>query len=860
MHKPRPRGQLAVGGEPTADDAKFIELVARRLTNLRALSGLTSMRMVKALPDGGYVIAQDMGGVFKCITHKPNPSIEPKNDFDGVAQTNIPMLFSGTVTRAIVAHGQGVEIRVTNQTRKRVVGYNGSARVPERIELQRFKVSYHHLFHEFQPKNPGPWTYTQYVQQRPTWYSGAMAEVMQVVGGYGRQDFNELPKDLCEQAQMVLPQAVARKVEIEIGNVRLPGYTGRANTKGQFCYDYKFYNTHAVSFDAENRPWLIQVSLKGVYAMPLPLIPATTTLAFREYITEQGDHEIEKILDRFGGMPSGESFPIKEEDFEAWRRAGVIIKVCDSADFYSHIAYSTACGWSFNAAGSEAYNTCYDYYDDEGLGYGLTYKLSLSLGAAENDGKLPQTFNIDDHRLRAKLNRYLSGLYRLMSRDNRAKHLAIKYKIRRVDIGLILQRLDFDPDSSELDYWDSLELGSIANHSGSVSEVGRGYLYHGAKFMYQPQIKYPEPFLGGCVSHDFLPLINGRGKDEYPNCDTIMFCYFVGNDLKVVKYFRDGRDFQRYAEDNYEECMIVGAWERTEYHSRESLLGHFYTSDIDQRVSVTGRTTRTNIVGQDKGYDHTPWFEFDAPFWKPGTIWRNRYFTHEVTTVSTDGRSISTAICVPYFNRNSVIHAKRDFTYGRLKSESGRLMYVRDPTSYRYWTYDFVMHWAGSLPVMNGKPFPKDGSPVWVEIEEYYPGPCSDFADQGSWIPGLPADYTWLVHPEADVWQLNGGGGVPSYKDHSETFEAEDSKEGRLDFCVFTYPRLVHKNVPDTMYFMGSPDPYLGVFYRDASRVVFGDSEYANVSEQAGGRRKFWGNSKLVDHKSAHNFIGVINE
>ena len=63
--------------------------------------------------------------------------------------------------------------------------------------------------------------------------------------------------------------------------------------------------------------------------MPLPLVPATTTEAFREYIEEVADEEILKILDRFGGMPSGESFPVGQ-DFQAWRRAGVVIKVCDT--------------------------------------------------------------------------------------------------------------------------------------------------------------------------------------------------------------------------------------------------------------------------------------------------------------------------------------------------------------------------------------------------------------------------------------------------------------------------------------------------------------------------------------------------
>lgn len=97
----------------------------------------------------------------------------------------------------------------------------------------------------------------------------------------------------------------------------------------------------------------------GVWAMPLPMVPATTTQAFRDYMEKVGDQEIIDILDRFGGMPSGESFPIREDEFQTWKRAGVIIKVCDTADFYDHIMYASACGWSFNTRGTEGYNTCY---------------------------------------------------------------------------------------------------------------------------------------------------------------------------------------------------------------------------------------------------------------------------------------------------------------------------------------------------------------------------------------------------------------------------------------------------------------------------------------------------------------------
>ena len=275
-------------------------------------------------------------------------------------------------------------------------------------------------------------------------------------------------------------------------------------------------------------------------------------------------------------------------------------------------------------------------------------------------------------------------------------------------------------------------------------------------------------------------------------------------------------------------------------------------------MAPTVITTRT--VGKDLGYDSKPWFAFDAPFWKPGTMWRNLYFSHKVSIDTVEGNSMAVAICIPYLCRNAVLHAYRESTSGASKRESMAMHYVRDPYSYRFWTYDFVMHWAGGLPVQNGTPSPKNGSPVWVEIENYDPTPCSDFADQGPWVPALPADYTWLIHPSASAWNLSGGGGAPSLKPYSTFTQEEASEKGKLDINILDGGARVHGRVPATTYFLGSPDPYVGVFYRDACKAVFGQAVYANVSEDVGGRRKYWGHSRLVDHDSAHHFIGVIQE
>ena len=186
---------------------------------------------------------------------------------------------------------------------------------------------------------------------------------------------------------------------------------------------------------------------------------------------------------------------------------------------------------------------------------------------------------------------------------------------------------------------------------------------------------------------------------------------------------------------------------------------------------------------------------------------------------------------------------------------------MRDPTSYRYWTYDFVFAWAGGLEKMTGKPYPVNGSPVWVEIEQYNPSEYSDFAGQGSWLPDLPYDITWLVHPDTNQWNHSGGGGAPKVKEYSISSTEPSSTTGSVYFDISEAPTQVHGQIPQEWYFYMSPDEFGNVFYRDACKVVFGDIEYANISELDQNNRRYkWGYCSLVDHKSAYHFIGVINE
>lgn len=859
MHSPRPYGLSIEGGELTEQDQAFIQSTVLQFTNFKEAGQLQNIRNTYDLPDGGYCIVQDMGGVFKCFAYKPY-NIDKTFKFDGLAKLYVPMFYSGLVTKARVRLEDGVSIKITEQCRRRLTNYSNENLPTKELHLKRFVVEPNSkIVPEFIPQDSNGWITTQYVQQRPTWYSGAIAEVMQIVGGYGKQDMNSLPDNPLERTQLNIPNKYIERIKNELEGVRLPGYSGIPPLDGEFQFDYKFRKTNGITFDQSNQPWLTQISSSGVFAMPLPLVPATTTNAFYEFVEETKDQEILNMLNRFGGMPSGEGFP-KGLDFETWRRAGVIIKVCNTSEFYKNSAYSDACGWSFNLSGTEGFNTCYTY-NDQGIIVGKSFMLGLNFAAATNRGWLQQVTTTSENA--QIIGAYLEKLFALLPHDSEQAK-AIMYKLRRIDQDNIYQRAlsrVYGPvgvTSNDVDYWNNLELGPIAHLSGNMNEVAQGYLYHDAKPKNQPQIKFPWVEVNGCVSFDFSAYTT---PVEKPNCDTIMYGYYNGDNLKVIKYFVDWRSYIKDVQSDFETVMTVGSWQQIETTGNSSPQGHFYTTDLDFREVFSPNVTTTTIKGEDKGFDSKPFFSFDYFFAMPGSIWRNRYYTHLSKSNTIRSEAISLGICIPYFNRDSAILAKWRVKLGETISEGYALHSMQDPTTYRYWTYDHVFAWSGTPDKMTGKPYPVNGNPVWVEVKKYNPSEYSDFADQGSWLPDMPYDITWLIHPDSHVWVNSGGGGVPKVKEYSFTKIGPASENGAVHFDITDTPAQVHAFIPDNWYFSISPKESGGFFYRDACKVVFGNSIYANISETDQNNRRYkWGYCSLVEDKSAYHFIGVINE
>ncbi|MBO7410902.1 MAG: hypothetical protein J6T92_03165, partial [Ottowia sp.] len=578
---------------------------------------------------------------------------------------------------------------------------------------------------------------------------------------------------------------------------------------------------------------------------------------------------------------SGEGFPQDEQEFAAWRRAGVIIRLGQAGQFYESADYGDAIGWSFNHAGTQAVNTCWKWGDD-GLKRGQTWALTFSIGALQNDGMAAA-------KTEADLGDAVTGVFRNIVlqyiamveaasaqavQAGDALQKAALYAFRRAPAADILARA-IQPDvkaKEELDYWGNYTAQPIAAAWVHADMMGEGILYSHLKPKAQPQIKFPDVAMGGCISFDFSKDEDAPAPKKDPKCDTIMHAYFVGDDLKVVKYCRDEREKPPGVQRDWNEGeeRAVGSWTEIITYTPETLMGNFYTSDFDERVLAAARQKVTKTVGRDLGYGYPPAFSYVAFYDMRGTMWRYRFAQHDTTAVESKNYRMDTAILVPYFAPHAALHAWRETDSDLTKTVSRSVPAFLDPNSYAYWTYDSVFAWRGGIwpdaeftITYRGDFVPsplekRKGVPVWVMGYSYDPW-GSSFADNGDWLGALPQDITHIVHPDANAWVHDHPGGSPTVKSFSRTEYPDDINNGKLDISLAPQPQNVHTEMPHRWYFEISPDEWGNVFYRDAVRCEAGNVDYCNCSElKPDGFRYSWGRNEVADSRAAHHFIGVL--
>jgi primosomal replication protein N len=467
----------------------------------------------------------------------------------------------------------------------------------------------------------------------------------------------------------------------------------------QVRYDWRYMRTHGITRGADGTLWLVEISAaRGVIARPLPVFPDSTTDGFRRRAERRGDTAMVTALDELGCLPTGEAFPNTNALVEEQIEAGNILRLLAPSDLSDFYRCSP-----YSSAMGWAFNERGSEAHNTGYYFG-------------EDG-------------------FQRGVW---------------YQIN-IQLGAIrTRRKPKEP---------------IATGSAVLRKNTEGFLYcpparSGSYARYIP-IKFHEPFLPGLLSHEGVPTVEAAGKPP-PRVDTPMFVAFHGDELKVVRYFRNPKQdtFENVDDPRFPgECLLAGSWTVTETSGSRSFPNMLYSNDFDDRKVLQEQVKTTEIVSTDLGYDPPKFSDFiESP--ETAYVWRERVF-RRTTQISTDGgESVVSAVAIPQYSREAYYYATATSYTSRLRQTIIGFDYVRDPNvgySWRCFPRINAPPFPPNRPDCNttvcrgnapcslgGRGFPKERRIVCTAYEPRYGGDwvfgggpganCHEFADSGDWL------------------------------------------------------------------------------------------------------------------------------
>ena len=322
----------------------------------KATGGVSHVTLVRKVPNSNATVTVILAGTAKIVilstgkgpvdtvTTEPAPS-PPKGE--GAR----PIMYSGVVHEGVLK-----EREVDGET-----VCSSFHPTPYCAQAHEIPFQYHDPFKlGLEPGSvhsdlSGPaidgWPVSQLTYLKASMYSGAMKRVIQAIQGLGRIRYRTPANVLVE-----------RDVKVE--------------------YDYKWARTHGIVKAGQRNHWLVEISInQGVIAMPLPLLEGTTSASYREVTRAAGDFDALAVLEEFGGLPSGETFPTGVDLLDAIT-AGTVLRLISEDDLDPYYAvwgpYGATLGWAFSDTGTEAHNTCQRYASGDGPMAGH-YAIRISL-------------------------------------------------------------------------------------------------------------------------------------------------------------------------------------------------------------------------------------------------------------------------------------------------------------------------------------------------------------------------------------------------------------------------------------------------------------------------------------------------
>lgn len=359
------------------DEGKALTLIPEakallyKLQQILQRGEVDTYAMSRRVGEDGYIYVRAVRGqYFIHISVRPQEVDQTYEIPEPPEVASDPSILSGMVTRGFIREvelpdgglDKLLESFAPTSTTQRVHGLNPGYQSLPQLAVEPGDPSLRNM------KSPKP-VYSQYTKLRPSMYSGKMQQVVQVLMGFGR-----------------LSPGVVRTLRKSVDSQQ---YAEAVKSHGvQIRYDYKFHRTHGIVTAADQRPWLVEVSMsRGVLAMPLPIFEDSDTPGFAAKFQAKGEHDVVEACEAIGGLPTGESFPNDSTVLDQRIERGDILRLAtpdDLAGFYDASPYSSILGWAFSPDGSEAHNTAY-YYGDDGYAHGIWWQISLQIGATNQN-------------------------------------------------------------------------------------------------------------------------------------------------------------------------------------------------------------------------------------------------------------------------------------------------------------------------------------------------------------------------------------------------------------------------------------------------------------------------------------------
>ena len=534
------------------------------------------------------------------------------------------------------------------------------------------------------------------------------------------------------------------------------GHISRVSAVGhQVLFDFHFSRTHGIAFGSDGTPWLVEISVtNGVLITPLPRFEytmpkrssnGTLTWPYRAIAEASGRTEVVAFLNLFGGMATGEAFP---SDIDGAIAKGTVLRLMkpeDLNDFYRCSGYSSAMGWAFPGP------------------------LRLGTTTWASDG------NTTVHNTGYYLDEAESGVY-----------IGYHYSIK-LNIGAYLPE--------RLKYQNPLP---IVDASATLQREGQGYLIQ--KLPAPLFIKFWEPLLtpayGGLLSVD-VRTPPGKGQQFDATCETPMHVFYIGRDLKVVKWYHDA-DYTGVEEEiTTTPACPDGGGRIYEYSSGISRIDNqFFSNDWDKRKPHPDIYEHTERNSSDLGYAppyYTDWIQ-DPQFCD---VIRQRVWKHTDIAHRQSGISHYSVVMVPAFMREAYYIAHAEHAASSTTTESRHWVALDDPQAYVGWRkiYEQDFGYAAGCP---------KGSKQRIVIDAPEPdlSGCKDLAYRGSWLG--PCD---------NVESMTG----TSFMKQSESDPAVPTPTTQVEAKLFSCTEIPETSLPVTwehfsnLWLTRSPDPESGL-------------------------------------------------